>query len=363
MADIDCATNYYDPYPPMKSKAKRTMCFSFKKENCLSIIEDGERSSYSIPDEVCNYPSSVPECFDYLSLTPLRYSQTHDAYIFDLSASVKTWQVHFCVECPPPSVSVLHNKNTRVCPSQTEMDWDNSQCSLDGFKDEMRILRHVSECRDPSSSSSSSSDMFYEIHRGQKSERPLNRAILSFFGTYGTHFMTKAIYGAKCSQTFTLPKNLQIEAYPTFFSHVAENQPSFVRWTGRHNEEETGDSRLGDFMALDLSSIPFEIVDIDCDGSIYASEERKEACPFVRGEHLSPVMLSAEWTPIWELHILMARLVYSEKCASLLAEKMNKVFMGVEESKKKCGKEICDGNGLCSFDEIVWTDDWIYEGM
>ncbi len=96
MGDIDCATNYYDPYPPMKSKAKRTMCFSFKKENCLSIIEDGERSSYSIPDEVCNYPGSVPECADYLSLAPLRYSQTHDAYIFDLFASVKTWQVTFC---------------------------------------------------------------------------------------------------------------------------------------------------------------------------------------------------------------------------------------------------------------------------
>ncbi len=429
MGDIDCFSNSYDPYPPMKSKAKRTMCYSFKKENCLSIIEDGERSSYSIPDEVCNYPGSVPECADYLSLAPLRYSQTHDAYIFDLFASVKTWQVNFVFyffylphlygpqQMLPPhafvsprphiprhkhqrmralfSVPLPTNKHggvalnevvifptvaptwpdllqklggwrTRCVVSnftQVDMDWDNSRCALDNLKDEMRILRHVSECRDPSMSSSSSSDMFHTIHRGQKSERPLNRAILSFFGTYGSHFMTKAIYGAKCSQTFVLPKDLQIGAYRTFFEHVTENQPSFVRWTGRGEDEEKRDSRFGEFMALDLSSIPYKIVDIDCEGSIYASEKRQKTCPFIPGDHLAPTVLSAEWRPIWEMHILMARLVYSEKCASLLANKMNKVYMALEESKKNCGEEICDGNGICSFGEIIWTDDWIYEGI
>ncbi len=88
--NLICAPN------PLKGEemAKTVMCYNYKTHDCVSIRSSASQSDlFAIPDAVCSTPSSIPECYEYLGMTPLEYSQEKDAIVFDLFSNAKTYRV------------------------------------------------------------------------------------------------------------------------------------------------------------------------------------------------------------------------------------------------------------------------------
>ncbi len=332
------------------------MCYDYKAYDCVSMRSSPSQSSlFAIPDAVCSTPSSIPECFEYLGMTPLEYSKERDAIVFDLFSTAKTYEL--------------------------VMDWDNARCALPKMKKAWDTILDAFDCNSQeygegtyppewssssasltaslleslSYSSSSSEDVNFIPTFGKSERTRLNRALMSFFGVWGTHLMTEATFGATCAQTFVIPNGLDLGAYRSFYDHVRGKEDDYVQWTG---DFESKEPRIGSWEAPDLSAVPYEILDIKCLGSVPFPND--DMCPYIAEGQLNPVVLSAKFTPIWELESLVRRLLNgNETCARGVTHQMKAISGAIEKTKGLCRERICSGNGECVWDSRVFTPNWL----
>ncbi len=160
------------------------------------------------------------------------------------------------------------------------MDWNDARCASQKMKKAWNTISGVFNCK----------------RGGQypgRGRKTLNRGVMEFFGTWGTHLMTEAVFGARCKQSFVIPDNLALGAYRTFYDHVRGKQSDYIQWTGNSENREP---RIASWQAPDGSEVPYEIRDIGCLGNVPFSND--DICPYIPGGALNPIILSAKYTPI-----------------------------------------------------------------
>eukprot|EP01084_Bolivina_argentea_P163875 285006_1 len=175
--------------------------------------------------------------------------------------------------------------------------------------------------------------------------KPTNQQILLFINDWGSHVLTKMQTGSYCKETAYMKTSSDESHYHSFQQSVSSESFNFAFFHQEHDKTSKTGTQTGSTHGVD-----YEFSDIYCVGEVAISSKQ---CASMTSTSNNPVVTSYESLPIFDITDIKAQLHQETRT------NIGTFFDSLFDSLQVCADQVCNGFGVCSLDENIWSRSFI----